>query len=313
MDKLNKKAVVFTFITVILLFVLIIAFLVNINNRSNTKIQTANVKVETLNSFVKNLNSSLIPDAIRASANQAMISLFDYESNQSTYIVAPDTLEDYFTQTMRDGSYKGVQQDGMYSNGLDFTVGSTLNEIKDLAGQQGAIFTYSSINFGTLTITQEDPWHVKIRLRLSYTLTDVKNEIIWNIVDREIISILNVEDYRDPIYLIQAETKKSINIKKTSYNNFVNINDFNDHVQNIYFRANEDAPNFLERLQGKFIGTSLYGIESVLDPAIYLNGNGYSNVDHLFFTQVPGACVQGMPSNFKLDDSHLNYYDRIRC
>jgi hypothetical protein len=65
MGNLNKRAIVFTFIVVVLLSVILIAFLINLNTKvSQNKIQFTNVKVETINSFVKNLNSVYIPDAL---------------------------------------------------------------------------------------------------------------------------------------------------------------------------------------------------------------------------------------------------------
>src|SRR3989344_2281197 len=112
MDRLNKKSVVFTFIAVTLLFIIILIFLININNRTSTKIQTTNIKVETLNNVVKNLNSTLLPDALRSSSNQAMISLLDYESN-TTYVI---DVEDYLRQVMNDGNYNSVLQEDMFQD-----------------------------------------------------------------------------------------------------------------------------------------------------------------------------------------------------
>src|SRR3989344_304475 len=149
MDSINKKSVVFTFISVTLLFIIILIFLININNRTSTKIQTTNVKVETLNSFVRNLNSTLLPDALRSSSNQAMISLLDYESN-NTYLA---NIEDYLRQVTNDGNYNTQLQEDMFQNNLNFTLNSVLNELKNLAENQGAVFNYQPIDFSTFAIT----------------------------------------------------------------------------------------------------------------------------------------------------------------
>ncbi len=307
MGKLNKKAIVFTFISVILVSILIIAFLININNRSKSNIQVTNVKTETLNSFVKSLNSSFIPDALKVSSNQVMISLLDYESNKSIYI---NDINDYFKKVMETGDYNGERQDGMFIEDLDYRLTIALDEIKTLAQEQGAVFEYSPIDYSTIKIFQRDPWHVVISLKFSYTLKDVKNEINWNIKDREISAVLNVENYRDPLYLLEIG-KISLMITKTPYTQreFQDINKFNDHIIKGYFAANSGAPSFIKRLAGDF-SPSLYGIESLLDPVYYYQNELYSNADYQFINQVLGECVDDMPDSFKLDVSHLNYYQR---
>jgi len=309
MDRLNKKSVVFTFIAVTLLFIIILIFLININNRTSTKIQTTNIKVETLNNVVKNLNSTLLPDALRSSSNQAMISLLDYESN-TTYVI---DVEDYLRQVMNDGNYNSVLQEDMFQDNLDFTLVHTLDEVRNLAERQGAIFNYQPLDFNTLTIRQDDPWNVVVEMSISYSLSDAKNEISWDIQDRVISTRLDVGDYRDPLYLVQPESRKSIYIMKTPYANFNNINDFIDHVYNFYFITNVDAPSFLERLHGQLVPSGTNGIESILSPVLFSNPSDYSNVDHQYFSLIPGQCVQGMPSNFFLESSHLTFYNRISC
>ncbi len=307
---MNRKSVVFTFITVILLSIIIIAFLVNINNRTQTSIQTSNVKVETLNNFVKDLNSSYLPDALRASSNQAMLSLIDYESNKSSYI---SNAERYFRDVILDGYYGTEKQQDIFQNNLNYTLPYALNEVKRLASQQGTIFEYSQFDINNLQVLQEDPWHVKVSLNMNYLLSDAKSGINWTIRNRKIYTLIDIQNYRDPLYLIENKLGVSLMITKTPYTSFFDINMFKDHINKAYFRSNPGAPEFLSRLQGNLDASaygSAYGIESLLDPVYYTNSDLYSNVDYLFFTKIPGKCVDNMPENFRLDDSHLDYYRR---
>lgn len=309
MGKLNKKGIVFTFISVVLVSILIIAFLINIDNRSKNNIQVTNVKTETLNSFVKSLNSSFIPDALKVSSNQAMISLLDYESNESIYI---QDLSDYFKEVLETGNYNGEKQDGMFRENLDYRLNPALNEIKLLAQEQGAFFDYSPIDYNSIKIFQRDPWHIIVSLKFSYTLRDAKNELIWDIKNREIYSVLNVENYRDPLYLLEPEMGKlSLRITKTPYTQreFHDINKFNDHIIKGYFAYNSGAPSFIKRLKGDFSKDN-NGIESLLDPVYFYKNGLYSNADYQFISKVLGECVDDMDSSFKLDASHLNYYQR---
>jgi|SRR3989344_644599 len=312
---MNKRAIVFTFIVVILLSIIIVSFLINIDNRIQGKIQTLNVKVETLNGFVKNINTRYLPDALRASSNQAMISILDYGSNESTYV--GDDLENYFIQVLGNGYYNNIKQDDMFQDKLNFTFYTTVNEIKKLAELQGVVFEYTQQDIenalNTLRFEQEDPWHVNVVLELDYKIRDIKDEISWNLQDKEIKAVLDVQNYRDPLYLIEPNPGVSISIKKAPEDiDFSNLQTFNDHIINANFTNNTFSPSFLNRLRGDF-ALSDFGIESLLNLVYYENPSGYSNVDYQYFRQVSGLCVEGMPSNFKLDSSHLEFYNRNDC
>jgi len=312
---MNKRAIVFTFITVIFLAIIIVLFLININNRTQTKMQTLNVKVETLNGFVKNMNIRYLPDALRASSNQAMTSMLDYESNESTYI--EDELENYFIQVLGNGYYNNIKQEDMFQNNLNFTLTTTLNEIKKLADLQGVVFEYTQQDvenaFGTLRFEQKDPWHINVVLEFDYRIRDIKDEISWNLEDKEIKAVLDVQNYRDPLYLVEQDPGVSVRIKKAPDDiDFSNLQTFNDHMINVNFTNNTLSPSFLNRLRGDFTASD-YGIESLLDPVYYENPLGYSNADYQYFSQISGLCVEGMPSSFKLDQDHLEFYSRNEC
>jgi hypothetical protein len=309
MGNLNKRAIVFTFIVVVLLSVILIAFLINLNTKvSQNKIQFTNVKVETINSFVKNLNSVYIPDALRISSNQVMISLLDYESNH-TYV---NGVDDYFRQVLADGNYHNAKQEDMSQNNLNYILPNTLDEIKKLAIRQGIIFNYLPIDYNTLTLTQKDPWRVTVTLKLSYTLNDVNNEIYWTINNKEFSSILKVTDYRDPLHLV--EEKPGISLKIANVSHLYAINNFNLFIENSNFTVNPSAPSFLNRLeQGKKNIQSENGIESILNPVYYKNTKKASNVDYQYYNNVNGLCVMGMPEDFRLDQAHINYYGKTNC
>lgn len=310
---MNKKSIVFTFITVTLLLIILISFLININNRIESKIQTTNIKVETLNSFVKNLNSTYLPDALRSSSNQVILSLIDYDSNLSVN----HNVDNYFKDVILDGYLINLKQENMFQNNLNYTLEYTLNEINKSALQQGVIFQYSKQDINdavnSMIINQEDPWHVKVNMVFSYAVKDVRNEFNWTIKNAKISSLLSVENYRDPLYLLNPELGNiGLKIKKSPYQDFKSIELFEDHVSNEYFYPNSNAPSFLKRLQNDLTSDS-NGIESLLDPIYYVNGDGFSNADYQYLNNVPGFCVEDMNSNFKLDEPHIDYYNRKNC
>lgn len=306
---MNKKAIVFTFIVIILLSIIIISFLININNRTQNKIQTSNIKVETLNGFVRNLNSTYFPDALRSSSNQVIISLLDYDSNQSNYLIEPDFTR-YIKEVIETGKFNNINQEDMFKGSLSYTLPTTINEIRELGKEQGIVFEFINYDINSLQVTQEDPWHVKVSLIFNYKIKDSKNEYVWDIQNRRIYTLLNVESYRDPLYLIESSFGKiSVNVKKTKITDFSSTINFNDHIDNIYFRNNNQAPSFLKRLK-RDLTADINGVESLLDPDFYSNIQGYSNADYQFLNNVQGSCVNQMPSNFRLDLSHISYYQR---
>ena len=297
MDSLNKKAVVFTFITVLLLTVLIINFLVNLNYRdTQSKIQSVNVKVDTINSFVKSLNSSYIPSALRVSSNDVMIDLLNYEDQSHQYV---SNVDNYFIQN------------------LPGKIQPALNDIISLAAQQGIVIESIEPQYNTINLYQTDPWQVIIKLKFNYKLRDNNNEAIWDIKDRGMLAILNVDNYRDPLHLVEEDPGFDLKITKILYlsSYFSDLYNFKKFIENANFTNNPSAPSFLNRLQGEKNLRSAYGIESILDPFYYTNEQSSSNVDYQYYSPVLvlGLCVKDMPINFKLDQDHINYYGREIC
>jgi len=298
-----KKGVVFTFIVVILLFIIMIAFLINLKSNTNN-LQLNQVKVDNANSFVRILNSSLIPEVIRTSANQAMFALLDYEFNNKIYV---NNVEDYFKQVMNNGKYNGVQQNFMFDNNLDYTLNKTLYEITKLSLENGFTFNYSKADITNIKLTQEDPWNVKVSLNFSYQLIDLKNDTIWNINNNKIYAFLNIENYTDPIYLVNLS--KKVKIKKAFYN-FSSIENFDIHVNNSYFIHNPNAPIFLQRLNGDYrtnFSITGNGIESILNTTLENTFN--SSIDYLYFKGISGDCIVGIPNTTLLYNSgNPNYF-----
>src|SRR3989344_4740538 len=92
---MNKRGFIFTFISVILVSVIMLAFLIQYSSRTRVNIERINTDVETMNSFVKNLNNDYIPRAIEVSGNQAILSLLDYmDTTSECYITKCDGEDD---------------------------------------------------------------------------------------------------------------------------------------------------------------------------------------------------------------------------
>ncbi len=301
---MNKKAVVFTFITVILITLLIASFLVNISNRAQRDIQKTNLKVGALSSFVNSLNNELLQEVLRSSSNQVFLAFLANIESNNQYIQGD--MDVVFPEALMNGYYNNEELKVMFQNNLNYTLGKSLDELKTLAQDHGAVFSYTAINKNNIKVSQEDPWNLNISFVINYNLNDSRNDVSWNIENKKISILLDIENYRDPFYLFEDQLNKTIT--KTNVTTWT-LSEFNMHIVNSLFRNHADAPSFLKRLQGDKTSDA-NGIESILDSRIYGNGE-FSNVDFEFWSNKNGECrVTGMPSNFRLTAAHLTYYEQ---
>ena len=210
---------------------------------------------------------------------------------------------------MNNGKYNNQIQNTMFSNGLSYTLNSTLSGLLPLSFENGIIFNYSEININSLKIYQNDPWNLIVRINFSYEIRDLKNETSWNFNNNSVYVLINIENYNDPIYLVNF-TKK-VKITRNYYSDLSGGN-LSIHVNNSYFKSNPNAPSFLQRLKGDFrtgFIASNNGIESLLNSTLENTDN--SSVDYLSFSGNSEYCVVGMPNSFRLNNNSMQYYQRI--
>src|SRR3989344_8356071 len=108
--KMNKKGFVFTFISVVLISVIVLAFLIQYSSRTSVNIERTNTEVETMNSFVTSLNNDYLPRAIRASGNQAILALLQKIDVDQQYL---DDSENRIRHAMYTGKYDDDKLDLM--------------------------------------------------------------------------------------------------------------------------------------------------------------------------------------------------------
>ena len=87
---MNKRGFIFTFISVTLVSVILLAFLIQYTSRTKAEIEKINTEVETMNSFVKSLNNDYLPRALKISGNQAILALLHHMSVKDNYMVTDD-------------------------------------------------------------------------------------------------------------------------------------------------------------------------------------------------------------------------------
>ena len=299
---LNKRGIVFTFIAASLLSIIILIFLFNMSNRTQGNIQETNIRVETINNFVKSLSNEYLITALKTSSNQVILSFLDREYRNKNFI---DISK--FKDSIIKGYYTPIEADKlnlMFQEGLNYTLPAALEEIKNFGYGSGINFTYK-FNPSSILIIQTEPWNVDVKFIISYEVRDLKGNVNWKIENKEITIKLDVQNYRDPLYLVKADLNNTITRTTVT---IWNLDNFKQFVQNAQFRENTNAPSFLDRLQGR-TSSNPNGIESLLEPFFFDNPSGFSNADYQYWSSANGECsVDGMNSDFRLDGSHLTYY-----
>ena len=308
---MNKKAIVFTFITVIFVVLLVASFLLAISNRAQRDIQKTNIKVETLSSFVNTLNNELLEETLRASSNQLFLAFLDELENPNSGVGKGSYIQGgvntVFAEALMTGHYKDQKLRIMIQDNLNYTLMKALEELSIFAQDNGAILSILPIPRNNINVYHQDPWHLNVSFVVTYSLNDSRNEVSWGIKNKQISILLDLQNYRDPFYLVADNLNVTIN--KTDVTTWT-FDEFRRHITNSLFRAHSDAPSFLKRLQGdKTADTN--GIEAILDPNFYPNSGQFSNVDFEYRSNIHGDCtVNGMPNEFRLTSIHLTYYQQ---
>lgn len=271
---MNKRGFIFTFISVTLVSVILLAFLIQYTSRTTGDIESTNIKIETLNSFIKSLNNDYLPRAITVSTNQAVLSLLDCmdpekdcEGMEEEYI-PDDKIEVYLINALVNGRFDndyGNPPNGpllplMTVEDVSYNLSSVLNEIVNLAEITNVKFNFEDIKRNQdIEIEQSDPWNIGVSLTITYTVSNEDESIKWNYVNKEILVNVSIINFRDPIYLVSGGV--NITLNQSVYNLPGQVE---GHAEdNVFINCNQ-APNFLTRMMGE-TDAHEFGIESLVD------------------------------------------------
>jgi len=303
LKKLNKKAVFFTLITITLisLFAASYATYTLFQDRS-----AINSRITTLNNFVTSIEKDL-PRQIYISGYRAMIIFNKQIVDTSSYI---SNIDASFSELFFNGTLNGIHQDLMD----DATFSSIENFLNANAQKTNADITLRN---PTITISQTDPWNLKVALTTTLTVNDKGGLASWNKTSTT-ISYIPISNFNDPIYATNTAGKVLNKINKTPYQTFVTASDYTNltnHFQNSLYIASTSAPSFLMRFQGN-LSSSSNGIESLVNPQtladVGISAKYKSVIDYIYFsTDDPTKYTIPPVNNLILDDqdNHLAIYN----
>ena len=299
---MNKKGMFFTILVISLLSLFVVAY------ASYSVIDeriAVNKRIETMNNFVFSLEQDMSRQNY-ISSYRAIVAIENYITNNGIFISSSE-------QAIKEAILNGTINNQNILLMQGYKLKDWNSRVSELADKVNLIVNYT---LEDVTISQEDPWNIKIEVLINIFIKDKNNLASWN-KSQVISSKIEIEGFEDPLYLINTNGKIVNKINKTNYVSFISGNDVSNlsmHLQNSYYISSPQAPSFLDRLEGK-ISANEQGIESLVYlPELSAQGipaKDKSSVDYIYFSsQNPVSHhIQGMPSWFKLDDAHLDIYN----
>lgn len=293
---MNKRGFFFTLSALLVISLFLLGYTLY---QSSQERRSTQQRVETLNSFLFSTEQDL---------------------GRQLYIVSFRIiflLEDQITKTGAyatniDGAFaEGVMNGTLYGQPQTLLDQATFPYMKStIATRANMIGANVTLTQPLVNVTQVDPWHVKVTLTMQIYLKDQEGLASWNKTET-IETLVPIENFEDPLYLINTDGLVTNQFRKTPYAPLVqetNVTNLTAHLLGSYYLSSTLAPSFLQRLQGQ-TGANSQGIESLVNlNQLSLKGvvvQDKTLVDYLYFSvqSPPIYGVQGMPSWFKIDNS----------
>jgi len=299
--KLNKKGMFFTILAIALLSLFFVSYTIytNVNDR-----EPINKRIDTMNNFIFSLEEDL-PRKLYASGFRIIFLFEEKIVENGTYIMD-------INQTFEEAFFNGT----IYSEQQELMNGVRYQDIIDSINDKSNSFNVEvNLSNPKISISQEDPWNIKITLTVDLYIKDLGDLVSWNKTSN-ITTLIPIENFDDPLYIINTNGLIAQKVNKTIYEPFVDGSDVTNltlHLNNGRYINSTSAPSFLNRLEGN-ITSNQYGVESLVYlPDLASQGitiKDKSIVDYIYFSDNDPSSnkVQSMPSWFKLDTSHHQIY-----
>lgn len=294
---MKKRGIFYTTAAIALTIVIIITYSAYSSYRLSEKMDVIQTRVETINFFIKDVERDL-NNGIFIAGFRSLLSLNQFIANNGTFL---DNVNDRFKESFLNGTIKQQQLSLM----KDSTFTDWANKISLEANKVDIKFNFT---INEVKLNQTDPWNVDIGLNISLDIRDKRNTSYW-IRNRYLTQRISIMGFEDPLYVINSKGRVISTIIQTNITPFViggKADNLVKHMNNSYYIAHNDAPNFLMRLQGD-LGNSTYGIESLINVEKFqkqgLAVKDRSIVDYIYFgtKTTTNFRINATPEWFKID------------
>lgn len=298
----DKRGIFFTSLAIVLISLFLISASLYSAIEGRRSIQK---RIETLNNFVFSVQED-IGRQTYISGYRSILSIENYITNKGAFV-----------KDARGAMVEALMNGTINSENMSLMEGFELKDwnpqLTAAGNKMNIVLNYSLAN---LSVTQDDPWSITIQANVSLFVQDKNNLASWN-TTRQVKTQIEIVGFEDPFYVIGTGGLVANKINRTAYRPFVtngnNVSNLSIHNQNGLYIESPLAPSFLKRLEGNF-SADPNGIESLVYITKLVNQGmtikDKSIVDYVYFSSdnPPTKRVNGMPSWFKLDNSHLAVY-----
>ncbi len=315
----NKKAVLFTIISIILLSVVIYGLTIETETRLKEKRLPVEARVNSVDNFIGDLERD-ISRGLYIASFRALLGLQQQMTETGEFVTnLNSTFEELVMNGTMDGDYVDVIDDAEMNEWIE-RIGEKAEELLiDLE--------YEILN---IRVMHETPWRIVIEIDVMLNITDTKGTAEWQ-RNSTIISNIDITDFEDPLYLVNSNGGIIKTIQRANVTDFVvgddGMSNLINHMSNTLFIASNISPSYLYRIEGR-LDPSPYGIESLVNLQEFESLEGYgivikdecSIVDFVYFNDscedTTSYLINNTYSWFKLDDiqindsdAHLDLYD----
>jgi hypothetical protein len=335
-EKLNRKGIFFTIISVFLVTALLVATMQQSRLTLMQRESSAQTRVELANNYVKDLKQEYFRNAVYSSGFKALNLLSDYVATNGFFATEQD-FANAFKELALTGKISGADIAGMSG----YTLLDKFKAIEDKSRDVYAIDTWINItrdaggNFvpeeamkqvGLLINQTNDsgPFRVEVNFTVTFNVSLPEVRTSWIYQNESFIITFTIESIKDPLYLQQSSYENEINATKTEQ---WDVDKLYEHLDSMAYNKQQDAPSFLMRYyftdSGDF-SSECCGIESLVNPG-KVSGIGdleKTYADWCFYStdkcaRDPPFDTAGLwtindprfPSIFKLDSKHVTEYN----
>jgi hypothetical protein len=303
--KIKKKAFFFTVIALVVIGFFFLTYSLYASYREVVRTSVIETRVFTMNNFVKNIDQDMAR-ALYISGFRSLLTLTDNVVSTGIYV---QDLNGEFDSVIYNGTINSTIQHLMVENTISYW-------IQKIQEESDKINLDTTIIISPVTITQTDPWTVKLSMDANVSITDQDGVASWNIT-RQVEAEVPIEGFEDPFYAVQTEGKLSRAIRRSN-TTIWDVNSLKFHLENQTYLDSTEGPSFLLRLQGS-TNSSPYGLETMVDTEdLYDYGfelENKSSVDYLYWgsggvnhTYIHNITDRGYPY-FRLDQTHRERFN----
>lgn len=331
---MKKQGVFFTFIALLIVGFMVIAFTSQDFVTLKDKIPVTKSRVQQADNYVKNLKFVYLERATVSSGTLALHALSLYLNETGDYLNDKAELNRLYQEILFNGTVDGVLVDSIINKkvmeGNNLT--ARLRAVEEVSQEVFLINTtfqntYNDYNVILFQSNATGPFRVGVNV--TFDLFIDAGTVSWNNT-YDLNIVISIEGLDDPLYMVGEQNEFSEiftnKIRRTNISNW-NTTAISLFMSNNSYNYEESAPNYLQRFYEDYTPSECCGIESLVDPVTFNHDTSEeqkSNVDWCFYTdacapdtggdlfKITGVTTSAAGTNFfgfKLDAKHVAIFN----